>query len=208
GERRNSIPANAVAIVRSEVPLRDEGKVTVKVLSESPNILQNGEKIIDLIDTFRHGVHRMNQEFSIPDVSINFAIIVVDKKGNITAEVSARAMDMVSLDTLTSNTAEIFKAYGFEIKVEDKYPAWKPDITNFTNLIDEKMREVFGKSKLMAIHAGLECGVISTKYPQIKFASIGPTIRYPHSTREMVNIDSVEKIFEVLNRVIRSIQTI
>ncbi|MCB4743058.1 MAG: M20/M25/M40 family metallo-hydrolase [Sulfurovum sp.] len=208
GERRNSIPANAVAIVRSEVPLRDEGKVTVKVLSESPDILQNGEKIIDLIDTFRHGVHRMNQEFSIPDVSINFAIIVVDKKGNITAEVSARAMDMVSLNTLTSNTAEIFKAYGFEIKIEDKYPAWKPDITNFTNLIDEKMREVFGKSKLMAIHAGLECGVISTKYPQIKFASIGPTIRYPHSTREMVNIDSVEKIFEVLNRVIQSIQTI
>jgi dipeptidase D len=67
------------------------------------------------------------------------------------------------------------------------------------------MKEVFGTSKLMAIHAGLECGVIAEKYPNMKFASIGPTIRYPHSTREMVKLDSVEKTFEVLDRVIQSV---
>jgi len=53
-----------------------------------------------------------------------------------------------------------------------------------------------------AIHAGLECGVISEKYPSIELASIGPTIRYPHSTREMVKIESVDKTFEVLKRII------
>ncbi|MCF6206255.1 MAG: aminoacyl-histidine dipeptidase, partial [Sulfurovum sp.] len=99
-----------------------------------------------------------------------------------------------------------FESYGFETQVEDKYPAWKPDVTEFTKLVDEKMREVFGKSRLMAIHAGLECGVIAEKYPHMKFASIGPTIRYPHSTREMVNLDSVEKTFGVLDRVIQSVQ--
>jgi dipeptidase D len=57
----------------------------------------------------------------------------------------------------------------------------------------------------MAIHAGLECGVIAQKYPQMKFASIGPTIRYPHSTREIVKLDSVQKTFEVLDRVIQSV---
>ena len=64
------------------------------------------------------------------------------------------------------------------------------------------MEEVFGKSKMMAIHAGLECGVISQKYPALKLASIGPTICYPHSTREKVKIDSIEKTFDVLKRVI------
>ncbi len=61
---------------------------------------------------------------------------------------------------------------------------------------------MFGKTKMMAIHAGLECGVIAEKYPLMKFASIGPTIRYPHSTREKVKLDSVEKIFDVLQGII------
>jgi dipeptidase D len=67
------------------------------------------------------------------------------------------------------------------------------------------MKEVFGKTKMMAIHAGLECGVIAEKYPQIKFASIGPTIRYPHSTREKVKLSSVEKTFEVLQNIIKQV---
>ncbi len=67
------------------------------------------------------------------------------------------------------------------------------------------MKDVFGKTKMMAIHAGLECGVIAEKYPAMKFASIGPTIRYPHSTREMVDLESVERTFKVLNKIIKSI---
>jgi len=106
---------------------------------------------------------------------------------------------------LTQETVTFFEAYGFEAKVEDKYPAWKPDVTDFTKLVDEKMMQVFGTSKLMAIHAGLECGVIAEKYPKMKFASIGPTIRYPHSTREMVKRDSVEKTFIVLDKIIQSV---
>ena len=67
------------------------------------------------------------------------------------------------------------------------------------------MKNVFGRTKMMAIHAGLECGVIAEKYPAIKFASIGPTIRYPHSTREMVKVSSVEKTYEVLKAIIKSV---
>ncbi len=205
GERRNSIPANALAIVRSEIVLENEGEVTARVLNESPDVLNEGEKVVNLINTFKHGVHRMNEALGIPDVSINLAIINADEKGGIAIETSARAMDMNSLDTLTQETVNLFEHYGFETKVEDKYPAWKPDVTDFTKLVDEKMREVFGQSRLMAIHAGLECGVIAEKYPQMKFASIGPTIRYPHSTREKVKLDSVEKTFVVLDKVIQSV---
>jgi dipeptidase D len=80
----------------------------------------------------------------------------------------------------------------------DKYPSWKPDVNEFTHLVSKEMKKVFGKSEMVAIHAGLECGVIAEKYPQMKFASIGPTIRYPHSTREEVDLKSVERTFEVL----------
>jgi len=205
GERRNSIPANAVAIVRNETPLKNEGNVTVRKLNESSLILSEGDRLIALMEAFKHGVRKENKELGIPDVSINLAIISADEQGGIDVETSARAMDAASLDALTGETVSFFEMYGFEAKVEDKYPAWKPDVTDFTRVVDKKMKEVFGRSKLMAIHAGLECGVIAEKYPKMKFASIGPTIRYPHSTREMVKVDSVEKTFEVLDRIIQSV---
>jgi len=135
-------------------------------------------------------------------VSINLAIINTDEKGGLVIETSARAMDSDALEILTTETKEFFASFGFTVRVEDKYPAWKPDISDFTNLVSKEMKTVFGKTKMMAIHAGLECGVIAEKYPAIKFASIGPTIRYPHSRREKVKLDSVEKTFEVLQKII------
>jgi len=202
GERRNSIPANAIAIVRSEKVLEDRGDVHVRKLHEQPLVLSEGQKIIDLIHRFKHGVRAQNEELGIPDVSINLAIITADEKGGLTIETSARAMGAEKLESLSSETVTFFESYGFDVKLEDKYPAWKPDISDFTNLVSEEMKFVFGKTKMMAIHAGLECGVIGEKYPQMKLASIGPTIRYPHSTREKVKLDSVEKTFEVLQRII------
>jgi len=205
GERRNSIPANAVAIVRSEKVLENEGDVSVRVLNESPKVLAEGKKIINLIDTFKHGVHAMNDELGIPDVSINLAIITADEKGGVKIETSARAMGAEALESLTHETVEMFASYGFEVKVEDKYPAWKPDVSEFTSLVSDEMKSVFGKTKMMAIHAGLECGVIAERYPAMKFASIGPTICYPHSTREEVDLDSVERTYAVLLGIIKRV---
>jgi dipeptidase D len=158
-----------------------------------------------MIHRFKHGVHAQNEELGIPDVSINLAIITADEKGGLLVETSARAMDAVNLEKISQETLVFFNAYGFTVKLEDKYPAWKPDISDFTNLVSQEVQAVFGKTKMMAIHAGLECGVIAEKYPAMKFASIGPTIRYPHSTREMVHLESVERTFEVVKQIIRSV---
>lgn len=205
GERRNSIPANAVAIVRSESKLENTESVKVRELSERPKVLSEGDKAIEMIHRFKHGVHAQNEELGIPDVSINLAIITTDEKGGLLVETSARAMDAVKLEKISKETLAFFNTYGFTVKLEDKYPAWKPDISDFTNLVSQEVQSVFGKTKMMAIHAGLECGVIAEKYPAMKFASIGPTIRYPHSTREMVDLASVERTFEVVKQIIKAV---
>jgi dipeptidase D len=207
GERRNSIPANAVAIVRSEKLLEGKGDVAVRKLKEEPEVLSEGQKTIALIDAFKHGVHATHDELGIPDVSINLAIITADEKGGLKVETSARAMGAEELETLTKQTVKMFESYGFSTEVEDKYPAWKPDISEFTHLVSEEMKSVFGRTKMMAIHAGLECGVIAEKYPMMKFASIGPTIWYPHSTREEVDLGSVERTYEVLKGIINRMQS-
>ncbi|MHB0993012.1 MAG: M20/M25/M40 family metallo-hydrolase [Sulfurovum sp.] len=206
GERRNSIPANAVAIVYSQTELQSEEMVKVRCLNESPKVLNEGEKIIAMIEAFKHGVHTHNETLNIPDTSINLAIITTDEKGGIVVETSARAMDAQKLAALSKETLNFFHTYGFHTTLEDKYPAWKPDISEFTNLVSAQMEAVFGRTKLMAIHAGLECGVIAEKYPAMKFASIGPTIRYPHSTREKVELASVEKTFEVVKKIIHAVE--
>lgn len=205
GERRNSIPANAVAIVYSEMSLKSTEMVKVRELNETPEVLSEGEKTIAMIHAFKQGVHTQNEKFGIPDVSINLAIITTDEKGGILIENSARAMEAKKLENLSEKTLDFFKEYGFNTTLEDKYPAWKPDISDFTNLVSKEMKAVFGKTKMTAIHAGLECGVIAEKYPAMKFASIGPTIRYPHSTREMVDLASVERTFKVLKQIIQSV---
>ncbi|MCW8821058.1 MAG: M20/M25/M40 family metallo-hydrolase [Sulfurovum sp.] len=205
GERRNSIPANAVAIVYSNTALESTDMVKVRVLNETPKVLREGEKTIEMIHAFKHGVRAQNEELGIPDVSINLAIITADEKGGLLVETSARAMAADKLENLSKETLNFFKSYGFEVALEDKYPAWKPDISEFTDLVSTEMKAVFGKTKMMAIHAGLECGVIAQKYPAMKFASIGPTICYPHSTREMVDLASVERTFEVLQKIIESV---
>jgi dipeptidase D len=202
GERRNSIPANAVAVVRSVEPLESDGEVIVRELDESPMVYAQSADLIAVLNQFHTGVRAYNDKLEIPHTSINLAIVTADEKGGVTIETSARAMDMAALEELIADTVAYFADHGFIFEVEDKYPAWKPDVTDFTELVNEQMGKVFGRSKLMAIHAGLECGVIAQKYPQMKFASIGPTIRYPHSTREMVDLASVEKTFEVVQGIV------
>jgi len=206
GERHNSIPANAVAVVWSEIPLKAQGEVTVRLLQEQPPVFAEGEKLIDLIYHFKHGVREMDEMLGIPYSSINLATIATETQGNINIECSARAMDSDALKTLTNETVALFEAFSFKAVLHNKYPAWKPETNTFTALVSKHMEKIFGNSRTMAIHAGLECGILSQKYPGILFASIGPRIKYPHSTREMVNLKSVEDIYAVLCRIVSDVE--
>jgi len=204
GERLNSIPSSAYAILKSKEDLIGSDMVEVESIEDSKPAMFGASEIIDLLNDFDHGVRDMNEQFKIPQTSINLAMISI-KDGICTIESSARAISSESLDRITKESIDFFKSYGFDVESRDKYPSWQPDINSFTKIVDSSMKEVYGESKMVVIHAGLECGVISQKYPDIQIASIGPTIRYPHSTREEVKLDSVEMTFEVLKRVVETI---
>ena len=201
GERRNSIPASAFAIIKRDEILQGNELVSVEKIKCDDPVLYGGNEIIDLMKGFSHGVQEINGKFKIPERSINLAIVST-KDGFCRIQSSTRAMSVEGLTQISGETLFFFESYGFDVALEDKYPSWKPEVNSFTELVSGCMEEIFGESKMMAIHAGLECGVIGEKYPSIKLASIGPTIRYPHSTREKVKIKSVEKTFSVLKRII------
>ncbi len=196
GERRNSIPTNAIATLSSEEILKSSSLVKVEPIEEEL-IVYESKKIIDLLVEFNNGVNSFNREFNLPDTSINLAIINF-KDGLLSIEATARAMSDSSLEEICNSNIELFEKYGFNIFQEYKYPAWKPEINDFADIVYKSVKEVFGKSEYKAIHAGLECGVIYKRYPKISFVSIGPTIVYPHSINEKVKIDSIEKTFKVI----------
>jgi len=205
GERINSIPTQVTAIIKTDEVLEENDFVKIKRVENSEPILYGADEFISLLAGFKNGVHELNAILNVPDRSINLALVSIEN-GFCKVEVSARAMSDRSLNIVSSEATSFFKSYGYDVFKEEKYPSWTPDKNSFTNIVNDAMIEVFGESKMVAIHAGLECGVIAQKYPNIKFASIGPTIEYPHSTRERLKIDSVDKTMEVLKKVIKLIQ--
>jgi dipeptidase D len=200
GERRNSIPANIIMKLSSKELLESNHWVEVKAIDEKLTVYRSDD-FLNLLIEFKHGIHDFNEEFNLPDSSVNLAIVNFEN-GEAKVECSSRGMNAEGLDRVNETTIELFNKYGFENSMEYKYPAWKPEINEFTSSVNDAMVKTFGESKYEAIHAGLECGVLLERYPTIEFASIGPTIVYPHSTREGVKLDSVGKIFEVVEEVI------
>jgi len=204
GERINSIPTQVTAIIKSDEVLIENDFVKVKKIENNEPILYGADEFISLLNGFRDGVHEFNQILNLPDRSINLALVSTEN-GFCRVETSARAMSDRSLDIITNDTITFLKSYGYDVFRDEKYPSWSPEKNSFTNIVNEAMIKVFGESKMVAIHAGLECGVIAKKYPNIKFASIGPTIEYPHSTRERLKINSIDRTMEVIKEVINSI---
>ena len=202
GERINSIPVNVKAIIASKsTPVAShENMIIEKIDTKSEHLNIFDEKIIDFIYDFENGVRAMNEELKVVQNSINLAII---KTGidSIKIELSARSMDNVELNNLKNETVKMLENYNFKVTTNGKYPAWKPDINEFTSKVLEIYKEFNKNASLEAIHAGLECAIFKDKYSHIKVASIGPTIKFPHSRKEQVSIKSVENVYKVIKEI-------
>ena len=101
-----------------------------------------------------------------------------------------------------------FRLAGADVEFSGAYNGWKP---NPNSRILDKMQEVYKQTfpgqepKVMVIHAGLECGIISTNYPGLDMISFGPTIVHPHSPSEAVNIETVGKFYTFLIETLKSL---
>ena len=202
GERINSIPVNVKAIIASKsTPVAShENMIIEKIDTKSEHLNIFDEKIIDFIYDFENGVRAMNEELKVVQNSINLAIIKTGIDG-IIIELSARSMDNVELNNLKNETVKMLENYNFKVTTNGKYPAWKPDINEFTSKVLEIYKKFNKNASLQAIHAGLECAIFKDKYSHIKVASIGPTIKFPHSRKEQVSIKSVENVYKVIKEI-------
>lgn len=208
GERRNTIPKSAKAIVRSIKALEDTETVKAKKTSKGAFVAKSCAELLETLNDFRHGVWSFNEELGIPEASINLAIVSLQPNGNSTVTCAARGMSTESLKDITEKSSAHFESKGHKSMPEYKYPAWTPEISHFTEKAGKEIEAVFGSKEYKAVHAGLECGLIAERYPEILFASIGPNIRNAHTTRETVEINSVEKTFKAVKAIVEGVNAL
>ena len=154
------------------------------------------------------GVIRMSRTMEgLTETSINMAIVRTEH-GNITIHSLMRS----AVDTAKADLAErlrcIFELAGAnKIEFKGGYSGWTPKLdTPMNKVMMEQYQKVYGKPmKIMATHGGLECAIMGAKYPAWEMVSIGPTIKYPHSPDEKVNIASVARTWDYLKAVLENV---
>ena len=101
---------------------------------------------------------------------------------------------------LSEAMCAVLELAGFDVELTGSYDGWNPDMNSpVLHAMKESYKRLFGSEpSVTAIHAGLECGIIGGTYPNLDMISFGPTICYPHSPDEKVEIASVGKFYAFL----------
>ena len=231
GSAQNAIPREAAAVVvihaAQEKELRsllseaevqwkadlggfDPGlQITMEKAERPEKVLaaDDAQRIVDLLVTLPHGVAAMSPDIpGLVQNSTNLAVITV-QDGAAKIITSQRSAIESSRTGLAQTVATVFRMAGFEPEHSGNYPGWKPEPTSeIVQKLQNVHEQLFGKpAKLIAMHAGLECGVIGEKYPGMQMVSFGPTIVDPHSPNERVQISTVQSFWKFLRAVLEKI---
>jgi dipeptidase D len=147
-----------------------------------------------------NGIYRMSPDIKdLVQTSNNLARVLV-KDG----EYKVLCLTRSSVDTEKMDEAEairsVFELIGAEVSLSGAYPGWTPKPSSvLVEMMSGLYTEMFGgKAHVNACHAGLECGILGTNYPEMEMISFGPNIRGAHSPDEMVQISSVQKFWKFL----------
>jgi dipeptidase D len=224
GDLRNAIPRESFAILLVpeikasefekfvkgyEKTYRAEFSDTEPDLAFKAETVQVPQKVMKAGDQYRiiravfvcpNGVQRMSQAMKgLVETSNNLAIVKC-KDGKFEAHNLTRSSVDSAKEATAWKIAAVFHLIDAKVVLEGAYPGWKPNMNSpILKTMSGVYSAMFGKvPEIKAIHAGLECGLVSGVYPHLDMISFGPTIRFPHSPDEKVNIPSVGKFYEFL----------
>lgn len=153
------------------------------------------------------GVERMSSSIdNLVETSNNMAMVKVSDGEYFVNSLLRSSVDSAKM-ALCEKLKAVFDLAGAETDFTGAYSGWAPNPdSQILKLMKEVYEKLYGKEpKVMAIHAGLECGILSGAYPQWDMISCGPTLLSPHSPDERANIPSVKKVWDYLKEVLKNI---
>ena len=167
------------------------------------------EGILKAIYTAHNGVYAMSMAMEdLVETSNNIARVLI-KNGTIKIACLTRSsVNSAKLD-LANALKSAFELAGCHVVMDGSYPGWNPNPDSaILHVLKGKYEEVFGdRPRVVACHAGLECGILGQNYPNIDMISFGPTIKGAHSPDERVSIGSVQKFWKFVLEILKDIPT-
>lgn len=152
------------------------------------------------VSTAPNGVLDYEKDFpSVVMTSSNLSIAELSENGLHICLLLRSSSEDAKAD-LAETVREHFEEFAFTATYGGSYPGWVPDAhsTLLAELKTSYKKIMCAEPEIKIIHAGLECGIIGSKYPKMQMVSFGPTIKHPHSPDERVNIASVGKFWDVI----------
>jgi dipeptidase D len=165
------------------------------------------KKLCKTISALPHGVIKMSPDIpGLVQTSTNLAIVSTGRK-SIAIATSQRSSVASEIDEICQMVANVFELGGAEVEASEGYPGWKPNLdSEILKIAKETYQSLYGKEPAVkAVHAGLECGIIGEKFPGIDMVSFGPTLQGVHSPEEKIYIDTVEKFWNYLLAILKSV---
>ncbi len=186
-------------------------KFTFQPATEHPTHLLPMEvqrRLLDLLYALPHGVMAMSRSMpGLVETSTNLASVKMPEEGVVVITTSQRSSVESAKRDIADRVAAVFALAGAEVRHTDGYPGWTPNPDSpLVRRAAEIYRELFGNDpKIRAIHAGLECGLFLTRYPQLDMISTGPTLRGVHSPAERVEVAAVAKVWRYLRELVERV---
>ena len=232
GSLRNAIPREStakviIAEVYDEAFVFDMQQIVNEIKTEFKTTEPNLEVVFEKMDTVptkvmpsiaqfyfvramytaHNGVYRMSADFdNLVETSNNIAKVVLGD-GQLSVQCLTRSSVETSKFDLANALRSAFELMGCEVEFSGSYPGWTPnsesEILDVLVGIYEKQNDE--KPKVVACHAGLECGILGTNYPHMDMISFGPTIHGAHSPDERASISSSQKFWKFVLEILANI---
>ena len=158
------------------------------------------DSVLKALYALHNGVYAMSP--SIPDLvetSNNLARVIIAE-----GKISVLCLTRSSVNTAKMDLAQALRSSlelgGFKVSFSGAYPGWNPNPdSEILDILTNRYEALFKQEpKVVACHAGLECGILGQNYPDMDMISFGPTIKGAHSPDERVSISSVQKFWKFL----------
>lgn len=205
---QKAVEAEIEAISNEYATLEENLKITISEIEipEKVASVELSTKLIQAIAAAHNGVYRMSPDIDdLVETSNNVARVEV-RNGKIEVQCLTRSSVESNKQDLTNSLTAVFELAGFEVKTSGEYPGWKPNPdSEILKVVDGIYKDLHGeKARVVACHAGLECGILLEHYPNMDAVSFGPTIRGAHSPDERASISSTQKFWKFLLEVLEN----
>ena len=163
-------------------------------------------KVIFLLDAVQDGIFEMNRSIrGLVEFSRNIGIVKTDED---TMQIKflflSRSPEQHQIDASIEQLTAFADMLGMEVQSGNFYPGWSYSESSYIrDIYSEAYRELYGKDIVVTtIHAGLECGIIKEKIPDMDIISCGPVVLDLHSPDEAMDIASFERLFTIMKKVL------